>query len=153
MDTANPQSHYNRRLRALLREAELTSFRIDETTRGLSYSGRSREWLVAARLNEHWFNAYTRVCDVPEESNLKMRLMEAVLDMNRSMSLSKFIFSHGLVLEIDYRAEHLDAEMVGNLIGLLHANAETYYPKIFRIVSGNETLKQLESSLRDGSAA
>ena len=75
------------------------------------------------------------------------------MDMNRQMPLSKFISSSGLVLEIDYRADHLDADVLGNLIGLLHANAETHYPKIFRIVSGDETLEKLEQHMLHTEAA
>ena len=48
------------------------------------------------------------------------------MDMNRQMQLMKFITSSGLVVELDDRADHVDAEILGNLIGLLHANAETH---------------------------
>ncbi len=151
MDT--PQSDPARRLRSLLKAADIASFRITNDLRGMSYTGRTREWLIAARLNDHWFNAYTRICSLPEEPTLRARLMEAVMDMNRQMPLAKFITSSGLVLELDYRADHLDAEVIGNLIGLLHANAETHYPKIFRIVSGDDTLEKLEQQLLHTEAA
>jgi len=151
MDT--PQPDPSRRLRSLLKAAGITSFRLGDNIRGAIYSGRTREWLVGTRMNEHWFNAYVRVCNLPEEPSLRTRLMDTVMDMNRQMQLTKFIVSSGLVLELDYRAEHVDAEVLGNLILLLHANAEMHYPKIFRVVSGDETLAQLEAQLITAKAA
>jgi hypothetical protein len=154
MERPNPQSQPNRRLRKLLREADITSFRIDATQLGVSYTGRVRDWLIAVRLNEHWFNAYTRVCDLPAEVGLRARLLDYAMDANRRMSLTKLISSSGgLLLEIDYRAEHVGSAEVGNLIGLLHHNAESYYPRVFRIVSGDETLEALESQLRPSGEA
>ena len=62
---------------------------------------------------------------------------------NHKMSLGKFVKGEGLMLEIEYRAEHVDSEVIGNLMGLALANAEEYYPRLFRIVSGDAVLESL----------
>jgi hypothetical protein len=154
MEPNNPQSEASARLKNLLKEAGLVSFRLDRLRRGLSYHGRSREWLIVAGLSPDWLHIYTLVCDIPEEAGLRTRLFEATMQANTAMTLTKFAARPaGLVLEIDYRSEHLDATVLGNLLGHLFWAAEEQYPKIFRIVSGDETLKALESSLSSSAAA
>jgi hypothetical protein len=154
MEQKNPQPEASARLRSLLKEAGLVSFRVDNLRRGLSYRGRSREWLIVACLTAEWLHVYTLVCDIPEEAGLRARLFETTMRANTAMTLTKFAAPpQGLVLEIDYRAEHVDAMVLRNLLGYLHWAAEEHYPKVFRIVSGDETLKALESTLSSSEAA
>jgi hypothetical protein len=72
---------------------------------------------------------------------------------NAAMTLTKFVAGPGLCLDIDYRAEHLDAAVLANLISHLHWVAEEQYAKVFRIVSGDETLRELETKLETSEAA
>jgi hypothetical protein len=62
---------------------------------------------------------------------------------NQTMSLTKFVKSSALYLELEYRDEHIDPEVVKNIFGLIHSNAEEYYPRLFRIVSGDAVLDSL----------
>jgi hypothetical protein len=154
MEQKNPQPEASARLRSLLKEAGLVSFRVDSLRRGLSYRGRSREWLIVAALTADWLHIYTLVCNTPEEAGLRARLFETTMCANTTMTLAKFATpAQGLVLEIDYRAEHLDAMVLRNLLGHLYWVAEEHYPKVFRIVSGDETLQALESTLSTSEAA
>ncbi|MFZ1123600.1 MAG: hypothetical protein WAN59_00475 [Candidatus Baltobacteraceae bacterium] len=153
MDDTNPQSEPAIRLKSLLKEAGLKSARLDSTRRGIAFPGRAREWLVVARLNQNWLHLYTFVCNIPEEPGLRARLLEETMHANAALTLVKFVAGPGLCLEIDYRAEHLDASVVGNLVSLLYHAAEEQYPKVFRIVSGDETLRELETSLEVSEAA
>jgi hypothetical protein len=52
-----------------------------------------------------------------------------------------------LVLEIEYRTEHVDAPTLANLARFLQSTAERMYPKVFRIVSGDDALAALETTL------
>lgn len=150
----NPQSEASARLKQLLKEAGLTSIRIDAVRRGILYRGRSREWLIVAGLNAQWLHLYTIVCNIPDEAGLRLRLFESTLRSNTEMTLAKFAAPPaGLVLELEYRAEHLDAPVLANLLGHLYWAAEARYPKVFRIVSGDETLNALESKLSSSEAA
>jgi hypothetical protein len=154
MDSTNSQPGPALRLKSLLKEADIKSFRIDATGRGIAFPGRLREWLLVAHLNPHWLNLYTFICNVPDEPGLRDRLLQATMRANSALSLVKFgIGGAGLCLEIDYRAEHLDADTLGNLVGHLYGTAEDHYAKIFRIVSGDETLRALETSLETTDAA
>ncbi len=154
MDDKNSQPEPALRLKTLLKEAGYKSFRLDATGRAIAFPGKLREWLFVAHLNPNWLNLYTFVCELPAEAGLRGRLLETALRANAALTLVKFgIGAPGLCLEIDYRAEHLDTSLVGNLVGHLYHLAEEQYPKIFRIVSGDETLKALETGLKESEAA
>ncbi len=130
-----------------MKAAGLKSFRLDATRRGLMYSGRTREWVIIVRLDDEWLHAYTVLCDVPREAGLRARLFEATMNANAAGMLAKFGANSQLILELEYRAEHLDPSVLGNLTGFLYTMAEQHYPKIFRIVSGDETLDALAETL------
>jgi hypothetical protein len=154
MDATNPQPEPATQLKNLLKEAGLQSCRIDAARRAMVFPGRLREWLVLARLTADWLHLYTFVCSVPDQPGLRARLFEEMMRTNAATSLTKFVAGlPGLCLEIDYRAEHLDADTLGNLVGLFIVTAEEHYPKVFRIVSGDETLRELASQLETSEAA
>ncbi|MBV9645843.1 MAG: hypothetical protein JO043_00085 [Candidatus Eremiobacteraeota bacterium] len=65
------------------------------------------------------------------------------------MNLAKFAtVGKSLVLEADYRSEHVDEDVLPQLLTFLVTIAEEQYPAIFRIISGDETLDALEASLK-----
>lgn len=147
MESKNPQSEASARLKTLLKDSGLTSYRLNAISRFVPYAGRLRGWTVVAALTPDWLHTHTFVCKIPNEPGLRARLFDSVMVGNTAMSLAKFTARpEGLVLEIDYRAEHMDAAVLANLLGYLYATAEEHYPKIFRIVSGDETLDALESN-------
>jgi hypothetical protein len=51
-----------------------------------------------------------------------------------------------LVLDLQYRAEHLDGPALANLIGLVYHVAEEHYARLVEIASGSGTLKALETA-------
>jgi hypothetical protein len=76
------------------------------------------------------------------------------MQANRSCSLVKFgISGTCLNLELDYRAEHVDETVLANLVNLVHTVAEQQYPRIFRIVNGDDVLESLGRSLETGTAS
>ncbi len=143
MDNENSQTGGIQRLKALLKEAGLKSFALDGNRRVMLFGGRSREWTIVARMQDGWLNLYTWMCELPAESGLRARTLEVALALNRQMPLTKFVGSDALMLELDYRAEHVDAGSLQNLVALLNGNAEEYYPKIFRTVMGDDVLASL----------
>jgi hypothetical protein len=144
MDDMSSQPDDTNRLRTLLKEAGYTSYRMDGGRRALFFSGRTRDWNIIVHTCNGWFNAYTVVCAIPEETGIRSRTLETAMRLNTGMSATKFVASDALVLEIDYRLEHLDISTLQSLIGLLHCNAEEYYPKIYRTVSGDDVLEALQ---------
>jgi hypothetical protein len=92
--------------------------------RAIFFSGRTREWNIVARANEDWLNIYTVVCTIPEEPGMRARLLEAAMRINQKMLVTKFVVGEtSLVLELDYRTEHVDVEAIRGLIGLIFSNA------------------------------
>jgi hypothetical protein len=152
MDDVNPQPDDMGRLRSLLKAAGYTSHRMNATRRAVMFAGRTREWTIVVRACNGWFNAYTVVCSLPDEPGLRARTLETAMALNARMSATKFVASDCLVLELDYRFEHVDAATLQNLLGLLYANAEEFYPKIFRTVSGDDVLDALEPLALSGAA-
>jgi hypothetical protein len=58
-----------------------------------------------------------------------------------------------LNLELDYHTEHIDETLLSNLISLLQTVAEEQYPRIFRIVNGDDVLELLCRTLEAASAS
>jgi hypothetical protein len=134
-----------RNLRTLLKSAGYVSCRMSSDRRAMFFSGRTREWNIVARANEDWLNIYTVVCTIPEEPGMRARLLEAAMRINQKMLVTKFVVGEtSLVLELDYRTEHVDVEAIRGLIGLIFSNAEEHYAKLFRIVSGDDVLEALD---------
>ena len=131
------------RLKALLKEAAITSTRLDATRRLVMYTGRTRDWSFYVNLFNGWLHVHTYVCKIPEGAKLRAELLDAAMVANQRMSLTKFVKTDALMFEFEYREEHVDAEVLGNLIGLALSNAEEYYPRLFRIVSGDAALETL----------
>ncbi len=131
------------RLKALLKEAGISSTRLDATRRLVMYTGRTRDWSFYLNLSSDWLHIFTYVCEIPQAALLRAELLETAMSANHMMALGKFVKSEGLMLEIEYRAEHIDSQVARNLLGLAHSSAEEYYPRLFRIVSGDAVLETL----------
>jgi hypothetical protein len=139
------------RLNRLLKGAGLRSYRLDPKTRMVNFICRTREWALAIRLTPDWLNISTLVCELPKEPGVRARLLEWVMQANRSCSLVKFgISGTCLNLELDYRTEHVDETVLANLINLVHTVAEQQYPRILRIVNGDDVLESLGRALEQG---
>lgn len=128
------------RLKSLLKEAGYKSTRLDASRRLVMFSGRTRDWTLSANITNGWLHIVTYVCEVPEANGLRAELFDMAMTANQVMSLTKFVKGFGLVFEFEYRAEHVDAETLRNLIGLALSNLEEWYPKLFRVVSGDAAL-------------
>ena len=131
------------RLKALLKEAGVNSSRLDANRRLVMFTGRTRDWSFYVHLYNGWFHVYAYVCEMPKGAALRVQLLDAAMAANHKMSLTKFVKGDGLILEVEYREEHIDGEVAGNLLGLALSNAEEYYPRLFRIVSGDAVLETL----------
>ncbi len=132
------------RLATLLKESNTTSFRLDATRRIVTIGGRTREWSFVCNIANEWLHIYTYVCEIPAAAGLRAELLDAAMQANEPMSLAKFTKGAGLFLELQYRDEHLDAAVLHGLLGLMLSNAEEYYPRLFRIVSGDAALNALD---------
>jgi hypothetical protein len=106
------------RLKALLKETGLKSTRLDACRRLVSFRGHTRDWTFVASLYNSWLHIHTYVCEIPDPPGLRAELLDAALAANQAMSLTKFSKSDGLIPEMEYREEHLDAQVLGNLCSL-----------------------------------
>ena len=145
MNNHDEQNDNARKLRNLLKSAGYVSCRMSTDRRAMFFSGRTREWNIVARANTDWLNIYTIVCNVPEEPGMRARLLEAALRINQKMCLTKFVVGDtSLVLELDYRMEHVNVDPINGLVSLVFTNADEHYAKLFRIVSGDDVLQALD---------
>ena len=142
----NQQPSNGLRLKALLNEAGLKSTRLDSSRRLVTFQGRTRDWSFVANIYNGWVHVQTYVCEIPDAAGLRAELLDAAMLANQTMSLTKFTKSSTLVLEMEYREEHVDAQVLGSLLSLILANAEEYYPRLFRIVSGDAVLESLDGT-------
>jgi hypothetical protein len=147
MRSSDSDSGRAARLKKQLAVAGFPSFRLGPDARGIAVGGRHRDWLVAVSDADDWLHATTVVCRMPAEAGAQTRLLLHVMRLNRTLNLVKFSLSDKeLSLEADYRAQHADNTVTGELLRHLTAVAEEQYPAIFRIISGDDVLKALETS-------
>ncbi|MDQ2866154.1 MAG: YbjN domain-containing protein [Candidatus Eremiobacteraeota bacterium] len=147
MEEKSESRRDRRHLKALLDAAGYTSTRHGDVGYNVQFGGKYRGWEVRVGLRNGWLTFTVYFMHLPEVGAVRNRLFERVCEINDAMSISKFVkFEDSLTLDMEYRAEHVDSEALASLIGLLCNNAEQYYPEIFRIVTGEETLATLQEA-------
>jgi hypothetical protein len=146
---SEPENEPADRLARLLSDAGFNTMSGDGGRFAIPFNGATRDWWVMAHATALWINLRTAICDVPAEGVLRNELFAFVLERNAFVSLAKFItVNEKLMIELDYRSLHVDAEVIGSLVRLLYDVAEESYPAIFRIVWGDHTLQSLEESMK-----
>jgi hypothetical protein len=145
--TSGDSTEHDGRLRALLNEGAFDASRVASATYDISFAGELREWVVTAHLNEAWVLLRCYVMRLPESLHVRTMLLQAALEINADLPLTKFsVEGHTLFLDLEYFAAHLDSYLLSTLLRLIVEVGDNEYPKLFRIASGDVTLKTLESS-------
>ncbi len=152
-----PQSPHGgrRKLKKLLEANQYVAQRFGPSGYALAFAGRLRDWQVRAHINDGWLALRTYVMALPQPPGLRATFTERLLELNDVMSVAKFTKSGNVVtLDLEYREEHVDATVLGNLLGLLQSLADEHYPELFRIAAGDATLASLQQAFkRSGQAA
>jgi hypothetical protein len=144
------QASIDRRLSAMLEEAGLRAKRVAASSYDVMFTSDLREWAVNIRLNDSWVMLRTFVMALPAGAPRRLALLEAALQANATLSLAKFSATEdrSLAVDLEYRDEHLNAETLRNLIGLVVRVGDDHYPKLFRIATGDTALEALESAFK-----
>jgi len=134
----------------MLKEAGLRAKRVGASSYDVMFTSDLREWVVNIRLNDAWVMLRTFVMVLPAGPPRRLALLEAALQANAALSLAKFSATDdsSLTIDLEYRDEHLNAETLGNLIGLVVRVGDENYPKLFRIATGDVALEALESAFK-----
>jgi len=153
-ESDNELQDSRKRLQALLTAAGLTHQRVATGGRTIHFGGQYREWVLFSSLNAHWFHMQTAVCALPVEPGLRADLLLWMARASCNLALLKYSVNKQdkVVLEAQVRAEHVDAEAVGNLAGYLHLVAERDYLAILRLASGEARLDALSATFARDSA-
>jgi len=143
-----------RKLKRLLEANQYIVQRFGPNGYAIPFGGRLRDWHVRAHINNGWLALTTYVMALPEPANLRAALTERLLELNDVMSVAKFTKAGDTVtLDLEYREEHVDAAVLGNLLSLFQALAEEHYPELFRIAAGDATLATLQQAYQRSSLA
>ncbi|MFY9780486.1 MAG: hypothetical protein WAJ85_08250 [Candidatus Baltobacteraceae bacterium] len=147
--TSDNSAELDRRLKALLDEGDFNVKPVGSAIYDVSFRGQLREWTVTTRLTETWILLRTYVMRLPESAQIRTTLLQTALEINGDLPLGKLsIEGDSLYLDIEYRTEHLDSSVLGNLLRLVVQVGDDEYPRLFRIASGDTMLKALESSFQ-----
>ncbi len=113
------------------------------------FCGPYRPWSMRATLSEHWLWLGVYICDLPESPGRRAALADLLMRLNDENALAKYSFNESTVfLELHYGSEHADAHTVSGLVSLMTACANEDYPRIVRLLTGDETLEQLGRQLQ-----
>lgn len=109
-----------------------------------------REWSVNVRMSEAWLMLRTFVLALPAAAPRRLALLQNIAQANASLSLAKFSLAddNALCIDLEYRNEHVGADTLKQLIGLVVRVGDEHYPKLFRIVTGDTALDVLESAFK-----
>jgi hypothetical protein len=145
--TSDNSAELDGRLKALLDEGDFNAKQVGSATYNVSFRGKLREWAVVTRLTGDWVLLRSYVMRLPHSAPVRSMLFQTALEINGALPLGKLsIEGDGLYLEVEYRSEHLNSSLLGNLLGLLVDVGDAEYPRLFRIAAGDMILKALESS-------
>lgn len=138
------------RLSSMLGEAGLRPKRVSESSYDVMFTSELREWAVNVRMSEAWLMLRTFVLALPEAPARRDGLLEATMQANAALSLAKFSLTEdrSLCIDLEYRNEHVEPDILKQLIGLVVRVGDEHYPKLFRIATGEATLKALESAFK-----
>jgi hypothetical protein len=147
--TSDNSAELDRRLKAFLDEGDFNVKQVGSATYDVSFRGLLREWTVTTKLTDTWVLLRSYVMRLPESAPVRVMLLQAALEINGDLPLGKLsIEGDSLYLDVEYRAEHLDSDVLSNLLRLMVHVGDDEYPKLFRIASGDTMLKALESSFQ-----
>ncbi len=132
---------------ALLEQADIVSTEGVFGRRLVAFTGRYRDWSFAVSLDSEWLTIQAFVCELPDIATLKAALLEEAMAINHRIAIGKFASAGALSLEAEYRAEHIDAEVLANILGLLQKTAEENYPRLFRVASGDAILESFGTDM------
>ncbi len=144
------EARQNRRaLKSLLDSAGYHTRRAGEYSYEIAFGGKYRHWEIQTHLHNGWLGFRVYFMDLPQPGALRSKLFERVAELNDDLTVLKFVKSGDiLALDMQYRKEHIDAEVLRNVVGMVYAACEEHYPQLFRIVAGDETLSSLESAFQ-----
>jgi hypothetical protein len=136
-----------RRLKSLIAANGYTANRFGENGYEIPFGGQFRDWRIRAYLHNGWLVMHAFVMRVPAAGAARAQLFERMLEVNDDMSVAKFSkYKDMLTLDLEYREEHINAESLRNLLGLMHSLCEQHYTELFRIASGENALASLEAA-------
>jgi hypothetical protein len=105
-------------------------------------------------LDQHWLNLWVYVCGLPEAPGQRAELAEQLMHLNAQHVLAKYSFHNDdVILELQYRHEHLNSDSMTGVVSLLTSIANADYPRIVRLLSGDATLERLERSFKSQAPA
>jgi hypothetical protein len=138
----------DRRLRSMLTEAGMHVKHAGVGSYEVSFPSRLREWSVRVTLADVWVLLRTFVMTLPADGPRRLALLEAAMQINGRLSLAKLsvVDATSLCLELEYRSDHVDSDVLRNLVGLLVKVGDREYPQLFRIATGDTALDALESA-------
>jgi hypothetical protein len=141
-------------LKRLIREAGYSYQTVDRQRIELLFGGPYRPWTVILALNKYWLNVWVYVCGLPESPGQRAELAELLMGLNAQHILAKYSFHNDdVILELQYRHEHLNSESMSGLVSLLTSVANDDYPRIMRTLGGDATLERLERSFKSQAPA
>jgi hypothetical protein len=134
-----------KKLQVLLTAAGFTHQRVAGGGRTIIFSGKYRDWVLFATLNDNWFHLQTVVCALPAEPGLRGDLLLWMARSSCDLALLKYTVDRQdrVVLEAQVRAEYVHSVDLGNLINFLHSIAERDYIAILRLARGEARLEAL----------
>lgn len=104
-------------------------------------------------LDERWLSMNAYICALPESTQAKWRLAEALLRYNDKLCALKYtLHDDSVTLDVQCRAEHVDPRSVEGYFGLLLSAANEHYPNLMRELTGEKILESLGKQLQTQTA-
>jgi len=154
MDEKEELRNNRRRMKALIDANHYNATRSGDFSYLVAFTGKFRDWTIRTHIYNGWFCLSTFVLELPETPGVRAAVLERVVDLNSEMAVAKFSRNGSMLkLELECRADHVDAPAFAAHIGHYYRLLEQHYPALFRIASGDEALASLQNAFERPSLA
>lgn len=137
-------------LKSLLDQAQLESFDLGSGWFSVLFEAELRCWCIKIHVSHGWLFLGTQMMRLPKEPSVRAVTLDLMARLNFKAPAAKFSAtpSDEVLLELEYRIEHVDAAVLGNLIRMLLQIAETEYARLARVVVGHPALQGLDAAFK-----
>lgn len=138
-------------LHRLLAESDLEYHVMGKTSAMVPIWSRLRSWNVELFESNGWICMRAHVMSVPAAPAAKAALVDAAMRSNADLTVWRFTVgarSRVLLLEGEYRAEHLDGEGLAGLVSLVRSSVDKQYEALVKVALAPAPLDALEDAFK-----
>lgn len=150
-----PSDSKNDRLTQLIHASGFGGYADSDGAFRIPFLDEHRSWEMLVRSCSGWITFRTPILMLPKSLGRRAAMLDAAMRLNADVAVGKYAVAYesALVLDAEYREDHVDGRVMRNLISMMSRIAADHYPRLARIAMCSEQLDALERAFHDGPEA